>query len=411
MKWIQSTFRGVRYRKHPTRKHGVHLDRYFAIRYQMDGARIEEGLGWETDGVTEAKARAKLEEYIRNAKTGKGPTRKRDEDQQIKEKVEEEKKAREAQQQDELTFKTYVKDTYLPQAEIEKKYHTMRREKSLFKAWIFPTIGSMPLKQVSPFHIEQIKKKMHTKEQSPRSVEYMLAVVRQVFNHARAIGTYDGASPTEKVKKPKFDNRRTRFLSHDEVKILLPALKKKSELVHDIALLSLHCGLRFGEAVGLAWGDIDKDRGIITVRKAKNTRTRAAYMTAPVKALFDSRESGKSDELVFKSRDGIKIDRISRTFDRVVEDLELNKNVSDPLQRVVFHTLRHTYASWMVEGGVDLYVVKELLGHSVISMTERYAHLGANTMQAAVSTFEKSLQAKEQEARAKQEPGQVQNLA
>jgi site-specific recombinase XerD len=117
---------------------------------------------------------------------------------------------------------------------------------------------------------------------------------------------------------------------------------------------------------------------------------------------------GNNNELVFQAKGGKKIDRVSRSFDRVVDALGLNKGITDPRQRVVFHTLRHTYASWLVEGGVDLYVVKELLGHSVISMTERYAHLGANTLQAAVNTFEKSLKAKEQE---KQEEGKGQKLA
>jgi site-specific recombinase XerD len=52
--------------------------------------------------------------------------------------------------------------------------------------------------------------------------------------------------------------------------------------------------------------------------------------------------------------------------------------------KVVFHTLRHTYASWLVEKGVDLYVVKQLMGHSSLTMTERYSHVGENALSAAV---------------------------
>ena len=54
------------------------------------------------------------------------------------------------------------------------------------------------------------------------------------------------------------------------------------------------------------------------------------------------------------------------------------------LEGVTFHTLRHTYASWLVEAGVDLYTVKELMGHSTLSMTERYAHVGNGMLQNAV---------------------------
>ena len=56
--------------------------------------------------------------------------------------------------------------------------------------------------------------------------------------------------------------------------------------------------------------------------------------------------------------------------------------------RVVFHTLRHTYTSWLVKDGVDLYIVKELMGHSTITMTEKYSHLGENTLQNAVRSLE-----------------------
>jgi site-specific recombinase XerD len=69
----------------------------------------------------------------------------------------------------------------------------------------------------------------------------------------------------------------------------------------------------------------------------------------------------------------------------------LNKGIEDKRQRVVFHTLRHTYASWLVENGVDLYTVKELMGHKNLAMTERYSHLGQNTLKAAVQKLERAI--------------------
>ena len=61
MKWKKSRFKGVRYREHPVRKHGLRRDRYYAIRYQKDGKRAEEALGWESEGWTEGKAIKELQ--------------------------------------------------------------------------------------------------------------------------------------------------------------------------------------------------------------------------------------------------------------------------------------------------------------------------------------------------------------
>jgi site-specific recombinase XerD len=101
------------------------------------------------------------------------------------------------------------------------------------------------------------------------------------------------------------------------------------------------------------------------------------------------------DDLVFPGRGGIKIDKPSRTFKRVADEL-FNKGVEDSRQRVVFHTLRHTFASWLVMEGVDLYRVKELLGHKDLTMTQRYSHLAPDTLRGAVNILEQALKSKKE---------------
>ena len=61
-----------------------------------------------------------------------------------------------------------------------------------------------------------------------------------------------------------------------------------------------------------------------------------------------------------------------------------NQGVNDKKQHVDFHTLRHTFASWLVEGDTNIYLVKELLGHSDLKLTERYSHIGENQLKQAV---------------------------
>ncbi len=77
-KWYTTKFKGVRYRKHATRKHGALQDKYFTIRVQLDGKRQEEGLGWASQGWSEKNAALELEKLKENHKKGKGPVRLRE---------------------------------------------------------------------------------------------------------------------------------------------------------------------------------------------------------------------------------------------------------------------------------------------------------------------------------------------
>jgi site-specific recombinase XerD len=100
--------------------------------------------------------------------------------------------------------------------------------------------------------------------------------------------------------------------------------------------------------------------------------------------LEKNKRNSDSKGLVFISTVVTKIDSVSKSFSRAIETLGFNNGIDDHRQKVVFHTLRHTYASWLVMSGVDLYTVQKLMGHSTISMTERYSHLAPDHLKKAV---------------------------
>jgi site-specific recombinase XerD len=111
-------------------------------------------------------------------------------------------------------------------------------------------------------------------------------------------------------------------------------------------------------------------------------------MTPDVKKMLEkNKQNSNSNALVFVSMIGTKIGAISKSFARVVKALGFNDGIDDDRQKVVFHTLRHTYASWLVMSGVDLYTVQKLMGHSTIAMTERYSHLAPEHLRKAVNMF------------------------
>jgi len=102
----------------------------------------------------------------------------------------------------------------------------------------------------------------------------------------------------------------------------------------------------------------------------KGGQGRIAFMTQKIKAMFKNRKRRKSDEYIFTKGNDEKLKDPPRIFHDVVAALGLNNNVTDPRRKVVFHSCRHSFASWHVSAGTDIYAVKSLLGHSNISMTE-----------------------------------------
>jgi len=76
--------------------------------------------------------------------------------------------------------------------------------------------------------------------------------------------------------------------------------------------------------------------------------------------------------------------KLPRAYRQAVNKLGLNDGVTDPRNKVVFHTLRHTFASWLAIQGTPIYTIKELMGHKTLSMTERYSHLSPDAKREAV---------------------------
>ena len=387
--WIKAKTPGIRYREHPTRKNGsVRRDRYYTIRYKLNGKTKEEALGWESEGWTEDKVAARLHELKENQRKGEGDVTLSDKRKtaEAKRKQDEANKAKKEREQ--ISFNE-IFSKYIELAKKEKTEKSYTTEEGLFRKWLSPEIGDVSMKNISPFALEKLKDKMRKANLSPRTISYALAVVRQVFNYAKRFDLYNGENPTEKIKKPSEDNRRDRFLTSEEEKILLETLKKYSPIVHDMSLLSLYSGMRAGEIFNLTWNDIDFKNGFIFIKDAKNGKNRKAVIGEWIRPMLEERYKNSNNMLVFPSVKGDKITDMSNTFARVVEILGFNKNISDRRQKVVFHTLRHTFASNLVMKGINLYTVQRLMGHSTIAMTERYAHLSPNHLKKAINILEK----------------------
>ena len=395
-KWIKAA-KGVRYWEHPSKKHKGKPDRYWMIYFRRDGKIAQEGVGWSSEGANLGKAQAKLLEFTTNAKDGAGPisskekraTKEKQRAAEIaRQELEEQNIEQEAREN--APFGQLV-DSYIEWAKTNKK--SVRMDESRCRIHIKPFLGAYPAKQISISILNDFRDELIKKGLSPATSKHCFVLIRQIFNHHISMAAFSGKNPVSKQNLPRslkekmipgsLDNQRLRFLSPAEADELLAELKGRSQTTHDIALLSLRTGGRFQEIASLTWQSVDLFNDEIHIL-GKNGKTRQAFITPDIKALFLARAAGKPDSLVFESLAGGQIQQISWAFWRAVKALKFNENVSDPKQKVVFHTLRHTFASWLAQQGTSLFVIQELMGHKRIEMTMRYSHLLPDTKREAI---------------------------
>jgi integrase len=267
---------------------------------------------------------------------------------------------------------------------------TLKGNTNAMKVWLKPLADHL-LSSVTPTDLENlVMRPMQAAGKNPSYVMNVLRVFSVVWNQAKAQGLVEGVNPVSKIRIPKADNRRDRFLTRDEAARLLTALRERDQTAHDYALLSLFTGLRAGECRDLTWADIDLEGVRIFVKDTKSKHNRHAFITEELKEMLTRRAQGQSkmDKVFPGGNGGIGHNTLWYKFDQTVRELGLNEGVSDRRQKLVFHSLRHTFASWLVQMGTPLYTVSQLLGHSDLKMTMRYAHLAPDTQRAAAMELE-----------------------
>ncbi len=193
-------------------------------------------------------------------------------------------------------------------------------------------------------------------------------------------------NPAKAVKLFRPDNKRDRFLSPDEEARIIAFCPPD---VGPAVVFAVNTGIRQGELLSLTWGQVDLGRKVITLtaEKTKGKKTRRVPLNAAAVAVLKGLPRGISPAApVFPVMAGRDQRDLVRRFKWAVEETGINEGV-EPRQRVTWHTLRHTFASRLVQRGVNLLTVKELLGHSTLVMVMRYAHLADDNLRSAVDSL------------------------
>jgi integrase len=222
----------------------------------------------------------------------------------------------------------------------------------------------------------------------PATINRELGVLSSALNYARREWGWEIPNPTSGRKLPVPEGR-VRWLSPAQAAVLIQAAESEPKAPHlaDFIQLALHTGMRSGELLGLEWQRIDLHGGLIHLEgrhtKAGKRRSipinRDARMALLNRARFRA-EYCPASQWVFCAVDGSRIQSVKRSFGTAcrragIEDFHI-------------HDLRHSCAAWLVTAGVPLPEVRDLLGHSTVEMTERYAHLAPENVRAAVTRLE-----------------------
>jgi integrase len=162
-------------------------------------------------------------------------------------------------------------------------------------------------------------------------------------------------------------NTRDRWLTEGDEQRLLGAA---TPWVKELVIFAINTGMRRGEILGLTWAGVDFARRTVTIFRSKNGERRTIPMNQTVLDLLSQKYAKKSsgNELVFASQTETLLDgsNLRRGFACALKAAKI--------ENLHFHDLRHTFATRLVQAGVDLYKVQRLLGHKSPIMTQRYAH-------------------------------------
>jgi integrase len=253
----------------------------------------------------------------------------------------------EYQAQPQLTFDDFMQDTFLPHYLAKNKGYP----KHIFNN-LCAYLGQLKLNNISARDIE-VAILTCSAGRSDSTFNHYVAALKRIFNYAMELDLV--IKNPVKTKKKVADNKRMVFLTKEQAQALLAKCKEsKSPYLYEMVYIALYTGMRLGEIRTLRQDDVRQGYIYIRGEIAKSSKGRVIPMpkhlaTLMLTATFDYNHD------------------IKKTFTAAVKSLNIG--------HVRFHDLRHTYASWLVQGGTDLYQVKELLGHSTIELTQRYAHL------------------------------------
>ena len=282
----------------------------------------------------------------------------------------------------ELTFEQFAWRWFEEYVKPNNKYSEQVGKRCILSRSLIPFFGSRRIGEIGPRDIERYKALQVERGLKNKTIRNYLTVLNKCLATAYEWFQLEGAPP--KIKWPKCAVPDIDYLSPEECELLLARAKG---VMYEMILTALRTGMRQGEIRGLQWSSVDWLNRNVAVRHSldnhrkvlvapKSNRTRHIPLDTDVYAMLCRRKSGTG--YVFPADDG-------RPFTNYRVGYGIKKLCKEAgLRKIGWHTLRHTFASHLAMRGVPLPAIKELMGHSSITTTMRYAHVAPSTLRSAI---------------------------
>ncbi len=326
----------------------------FYLRYRDAHGRERQFKIGSAHVLTISQARRKARAVLAEAILGHDPQRQREELRSIP------------------TLAEFIDESYMPYAKNVKR--SWQTDDTILRIHIRQKFGALHLDEISNQAIADLLSRMRDQGDASGTVNRVLILLRFVFNLARKWGI-PGATenPTAGLKTAP-DVCRERFLAREEVQRLLTALDTDENRVAAFAVkLLLLTGARRNEVTHAKWEHVNWDKRTLLVPRAKSGRPRSIHLNSAALDLLRAIERTDGNPFIFPSP---VTGRLSPSLHFPWWRIRERAGLLD----VRLHDLRHSFASFLVNQGVSLYVVQGLLGHTQARTTQRYAHLANDTL-------------------------------
>ena len=277
------------------------------------------------------------------------------------------------------TLSQFVRETYLPFAKNAKR--SWRTDETVLRLHILPKLGHFALDQVSDQNVVELLRQLREAGYASGTTNRVLVLLRFMFNLGRKWGVPGCRdNPTIGLKTTP-DVCRQRFLTNEEAQRLLLALDADENRTAAFAIkLLLLTGGRRNEITYAKWEYVNWEQRTLLVPIAKSGHARLIRLNTAALELLQSLPRLQGNLYIFPSP---VTGRPSASLH--FPWLRIRKRCG--LLDVRLHDLRHSFASFLVNRGVSLYIVQGLLGHSQARATQRYAHLTSDTLSDAAEVI------------------------